>query len=167
MAVTRALDRLSERSGQVFAWLVIPLVGVLVYEVVVRYVFERPTQWAYDISYMLYGSHFMLVAAYTLYRGSHIRTDFFYRLLSPRWQGITDVVLYLLFYFPGMGFFLWASWGFAYQSWRLGEHYSLTPWMPPIYPLKTVLPVTAALLLLQGVSELLKSLYAAVHDEWP
>lgn len=167
MAVTKVLDRLSERSGQIFAWLVIPLVGALVYEVVARYVFGRPTQWAFDISYMLYGSHFMLVAAYALYRGKHIRTDFLYRLLSPRWQGILDAALYLLFFFPGMGLFLWTTWEFAHRSWILGERYSLTPWMPPIYPLKTVLPVAAALLLLQGVSEFLKSLHAAVRGEWP
>jgi TRAP-type mannitol/chloroaromatic compound transport system permease small subunit len=167
MAVTKVLDRISERSGQVFAWLVIPLMGALVYEVVARYVFGRPTQWAFDISYMLYGSHFMLVAAYALYRGKHIRTDFFYRLLSPRWQGVLDAALYLLFFFPGMGLFLWTTWEFASRSWLLGERYSLTPWMPPIYPLKTVLPVAAALLLLQGVSEFLKSLHAAVHGEWP
>lgn len=162
----RALDAVSIWSGKLFAWLIIPMVGALVYEVFARYFLERPTMWAYDITYMVYGSHFMLGAAYALSLGAHIRTDFFYRMWSPRWQGRVDAFLYLFFFFPGIGFFLWLSWDFAQTSWAQGERIVTSPWIPPVYPFKTVIPVAAALLLLQGVSEFLKSLHAAFRGKW-
>lgn len=162
----RTIDSISIWSGRLFAWLAIPLIGSLVYEVASRYLLGAPTLWAFDVTYMLYGSHFMLVAAYTLYNKGHIRTDFVYRLLTPQWQGIVDSLLYALFFLPAMAVFLWFSFDFAYSSWIQGERSNLSPWLPPIYPLKTVLPMSAALLLLQGISELLKSLYAARHGRW-
>ena len=143
------------------------MVGCLVYEVVARYFFESPTVWAYDMTYMLYGSHFMLGAAYTLSVQGHIRTDFFYRLWPPRWQGAVDAMLYACLFFPAMAFFLWDSWDFALTSWVRQELGISSPWNPPIYPFKTVIPVTATLLILQGVSEFIKSLHAVVKGEWP
>lgn len=162
----RAIDRISVWSGKAFAWLTVPLIFALVYEVVSRYAFGAPTRWAFDITYMLYGSHFVLVAAYTLLRQEHIRTDFVYRLLSPRWQGIVDATLYLVFFLPGMALFLWFTAEFAYESWVQLERSNLSPWLPPIYPLKTALPVGAALLFLQGLSEFVKSIYAARAGRW-
>ena len=167
LRIARAIDRLSVWSGKLFAWLVLPLTGVLVYEVVARYLFTAPTAWAYDLTYMLYGAHFMLVAAFTLQRQNHIRTDFVYRLLPARWQGALDAALYLVFFLPAIIVFLWFSWGFAADSWGQVERSIMSPWMPIIYPLKTVLPVSAALLLLQGISEFLKSLVAALEGRWP
>ena len=163
----RFADALSEWSGRVFAWLVLPLMFALVWEVVARYVFNAPTSWAFDVTYMLYGAHFMLMTAFTLKRGGHIRTDFVYRLLSARWQGIIDSALYILFFLPAIAVLLWVSIEYTISSWVKLERAFLTPWMPPIYPLKTVVPITAVLLLLQGLAELVRSLYAASKGRWP
>jgi len=158
----RWIDGLSEWTGRLTAWLIVPLIATISYEVFVRYAFNAPTIWAFELQFMLYASMFMLGAAYTLLYGEHIRTDILYNRWSVRWQGVVDATLYLLFYFPGIALFLWAGWDFAYRSWVIRELSEFSPWRPPVYPLKMVIPVTAALLLLQGISELVKSLYAAV-----
>jgi len=113
------VDAITEWGGKVIAWLVVPLVGALVYEVFARYFFHAPTVWAYDVTYMIYGTLYMLGAAYTLLKGGHIRTDILYRLFSPRWQGIIDASLYLFFFFPGIFLFLWAGWEYASHSWMI------------------------------------------------
>ena len=110
------------------------MVVCLVYEVFARYLFSAPTVWAYDMTYMLYGSHFMLGAAYTLAVQGHIRTDFFYRLWPPRWQGAVDAILYACLFFPGIGFFLVEATDFAVTSWVRQELGISSPWNPPIYP---------------------------------
>jgi TRAP-type mannitol/chloroaromatic compound transport system permease small subunit len=159
--VVRAIDRLGTWTGRLIALLILPLVVGVTYEVISRYAFNAPTVWAYDTTYMLYGSHFMLGAAYTLLKGSHVRTDIFYQNWSPRTRGLIDGTLYLLFFFPGMVFFFYMGWQEAYHSWTIGETSEATPWRPPIYPFKFVIPVTALLILIQGISEFLKSAYAA------
>jgi len=164
--VIRGIDWVTDRSGKVLAWLCFPLVLALVYEVTARYLFKAPTEWAYDVTYMLYGTIFMLGAAFTLLKKAHIRTDLFYNKWTPRTQGLIDTVMYLLLYFPGIIFFLVAGWDYAAHSWVTGEHTSLSPWRPIIYPFKAVIPVTAFLLLVQGVSELLKSVYAWKRGVW-
>jgi TRAP-type mannitol/chloroaromatic compound transport system permease small subunit len=166
MRASRAIDAIARWSARLFAWLVLPLMAVMAYEVVVRYA-ARPTIWAYDSSYMIYGAMFMLGAAYTLHRGAHIRADFLYRMWSVRTQGMVDAICYVVFYFPGIGFFMWIGSEFALESWLQQERSAASAWMPPIYPLKTVIPIAAALLLVQGVSELIKSLHAAIKGEWP
>jgi len=164
--VIRGIDWLTDRSGKVLAWLCFPLILALVYEVTARYLFKAPTEWAYDVTYMLYGTIFMLGAAFTLLKKAHIRTDLFYNKWTPQTQGLVDTIMYLLFYFPGIIFFLVAGWDYAAHSWVTGEHTSLSPWRPIIYPFKAVIPVTAFLLLVQGVSELLKSVYAWKRGVW-
>jgi len=166
LRLLQLLDAISVWTARVVALLVIPLTLALVYEVIARRFFLRPTIWVADTTYILYGTFFMLGAAYTLHRKGHVRTDFFYRRWSPRLQGLVDAGLYLFFFFPAIGLFLWAGWGFAHASWVQGEHSVTSAWRPPIYPFKMVIPVAAVLLLLQGVSELAKSLYAVVRDEW-
>jgi TRAP-type mannitol/chloroaromatic compound transport system permease small subunit len=146
------------------AWLILPMTFSLVYEVVLRYVFESPTIWAYDTTYMMAGSLFMLSSAYALRNGSHVRADFLLTTLRPRWQALIDVVLYAVVYFPAIGLFFSASLTFTMQSWQQLETFPQSPWMPAIYPLKTVMPVTLALLLLQGVAELLKAVWTLRHD---
>jgi TRAP-type mannitol/chloroaromatic compound transport system permease small subunit len=163
VSVVRAIDTLSGWSGRVFAWLILPLVGGATYEVIVRYAFSAPTIWAYDLTYMLYGSHFMLGAAYTLLKGGHIRTDIFYQNWSPRTRGWVDATLYLFLFFPGMIFFFWMGGQEALHSWQIGERSDASPWRPILYPLKMVLPATALLILIQGVSELIKSLHLALR----
>jgi TRAP-type mannitol/chloroaromatic compound transport system permease small subunit len=166
LAIMHVIDSISEWTGRLIAWLIIPLVGGLSYEVFARYLFDAPTIWAYDTTYMLYGSHFMLGAGYTLLKKGHIRTDIFYNKFSSRLQGTIDATLYLLFFFPGIIYFLWAGAAEAIHSWSLLERSDASPWRPPLYPFKTVIPIAAFLLLIQGVSEFLKSLHAARKGEW-
>ena len=167
MGIIRVIDSISDHIGRLFAWLIIPLVGGLSYEVFARYLFDAPTIWAYDTTYMLYGSHFMLGAAYALLHKDHIRTDVFYGKWSARRQGLVDASLYLFCFFPGMFFFLVAGWDAFYLSWSIQETSEASAWRPIIYPFKGVMPLTAGLLLLQGVSEFLKSVHAARTGEWP
>ncbi len=161
------IDWFSLWVGRIVCWLTVPLFVAMVYEVVARYAFVAPTMWAYDISRMLYGALFMLGAGYALSKGVHIRADFLYRNWSPRTQGIVDSGLYLVFYFPGLFVFLWMATDFAYLSWFRGERGMDTAWMPHMGPIKTVLPIGIVLLLIQGVSETLKSIYAATRGRWP
>jgi len=160
LSVIRVIDRISDWSGRIICWMIIPLVGSLAYEVFARYLFGAPTEWAYDISYMLYGSFFMLGAGYALFRGGHIRTDMLYQNWSPRTQGTVDAVCYLFLFFPAMLFLLWMGGQEAWHAWEIGERSDASPWRPILYPFKAVIPVTAVLLLMQGVSEFLKSVYA-------
>jgi TRAP-type mannitol/chloroaromatic compound transport system permease small subunit len=160
MTVIRTIDQVSHWSGQIICWLIIPLVASLTYEVFARYLFNAPTEWAYDVSYMLYGTLFMLGAGYALYRGGHIRTDMLYSRWSPRRQGSIDAVCYLFLFFPAMLFLLWMGGVEAWHAWEIGERSDQSPWRPILYPFKAVIPVTALMLLAQGVSEFLKSVYA-------
>ncbi len=164
VAFVRAVDRFAEWCGWLFCWLIIPLVASITYEVFARYLFNAPTIWSYDVAYMLYGTHFMLGAAYTLYKGGHIRTDFLYQNWSLRTRGMVDAFLYLFFFFPGMAFFFWMGLQGALHSWEIREVSDASPWRPILYPFKMVIPVAAMLLIIQGISEFAKSAYAALKD---
>jgi TRAP-type mannitol/chloroaromatic compound transport system permease small subunit len=166
LALVRVLDLVSLWSGRLVAWLIIPMVLSLVYEVVARYLFNAPTAWAYDMTYMLYGSFFMLGAAYTLLRQGHIRTDSFYGGWSPRVQGIVDAICYLIFFFPPLIALLWVSIDFFWVSFQRGERVVSSPWMPVIYPVKFVIPLTCLLLILQGIAEFLRSVWAFRTGTW-
>jgi TRAP-type mannitol/chloroaromatic compound transport system permease small subunit len=157
---------IGEWSGRIFAWLVIPMAFGLAYEVFARYLFNAPTQWAYELTYQTYAAHFMLGATYALYKGKHIRTDVLYDKYPVVWQGRIDAVLYLVFFFPGILFFFLAGWDEALHSWHIREVSEQTPLRPPLYPFKTVIPLSAALLFIQGISEFLKSSYAALKGRW-
>ena len=152
--VTPVVDAISDWSGKAFAWLIVPMFLVLFYEVLVRK-FWTPTIWANDIATMCYGAHFFLAGAYTLHLQKHIRTDFFSRKWSLKTQVRMDIAQYLLLFLPGMVMFTWASWVFAAESWDLKEAL-MTTWRPPAYWYKTVIPVSSALILLQGIAEVLK-----------
>ncbi|WP_099865569.1 TRAP transporter small permease subunit [Pararhizobium haloflavum] len=154
------LDLPGRIVGKAAAWLIIPMVGALAYEVIARFGFNSPTMWAYDATFMLYGTLFMLGAAYTLGLDSHVRADFLFNVLSPRWQGLIDGSFTLLLFFPAMYFFTVATFDYALTSWMRGERIPTSPMMPIVYPLKTVMPITGALLFVQGFSELLKSYYS-------
>lgn len=166
LATIRCCDAVSLWSGKLVAWLIFPMMLSLVYEVVARYVFDAPTTWAYDMTYILYGSFFMLGSAYTLLKKGHIRTDSFYGEWSVQRQGLVDSICYIVFYFPGMLAFVYVCWAFFARSYAQGERVVSSPWMPVIYPLKGALFVAVVLLLVQGLSELLKSLWAARHGKW-
>lgn len=164
--LVRQIDTVALWSGRVVGWLIVPMVMSLVYEVVARYLFNAPTIWAYDMTFMTYGAFFMLGSAYTLLRGGHIRTDSLYGGWSPRTQGVVDTICYLLFFFPPLIIFLDVTWDFFLTSYGRGERSVTSPWMPVIYPLKLVLPATCLLLLVQGTSELLRSIHAARTGHW-
>jgi TRAP-type mannitol/chloroaromatic compound transport system permease small subunit len=152
----RVIDQISLWSGRAVAWLIVPMILLLAGEVVVRKVYA-PTVWTLDIATMLYGTHFFVAGAMTLYAGKHIRTDFFYSNWQPRTQACVDVICYFFLFLPGMVMFVWLSWDFAAESWDLRESL-MTTWRPPAYWYKSVIPLSATLLLLQGLSELLKSI---------
>ena len=157
----KAIDRISIVSGKIVAWMILPMSFSLVYEVVARYVFNAPTIWASDVSQILYGMFFMLGSAYALQRQQHIRTDFLYGKWSIRTRGLVDAACYIGLYFPALVFFLWVGSEFAYRSILFNERIVTSPWMPIIWPLKLAIPISTVLLLIQGVSELLKCLFAA------
>jgi len=161
------IDNISLWTGRVVAWMTVPLMLVIVYEVLSRYLFTAPTRWAYDISRMLYGAMFMLGAAYALSKGVHIRADFIYRRWSVKTQGWVDTLLYLICYFPTMGIFLFVSTEWAWISVSRFERGTDTAWMPLLGPLKSCVPIGISFLILQGISELLKSVHAARKGEWP
>ncbi|MBL0144152.1 MAG: TRAP transporter small permease subunit [Betaproteobacteria bacterium] len=148
------IDRVSIGAGKLSSWLIVPMFLVLAYEVMVRKFFT-PTIWANDIATMCYGAHFFLAAAYTLHLQKHIRTDFFSKDWSLKTQVRMDIAQYLLFFLPGMAMFTWVSFDFARESWDLKEAL-MTTWRPPAYWYKSVIPLSSALLLVQGVAEVIK-----------
>lgn len=162
-----AIDIFSLWVGRVVAWFTVPLMFAMVYEVFARYYFTAPTAWAYDVSRMIYGAMFVLGAAYALSKGVHIRSDFLYRKWSVRTQGRIDTALYVICYFPAMIIFMWVASQWAWVSVSRGERGMDTSWMPLLGPVKSALPVGIAFLILQGISELLKSVHAARKGRWP
>ena len=165
--LARALDPIAVWSGRLVAWLIIPMVIALTYEVVARYVFNAPTLWAYDMTFMMYGSFFMLGAAFTLQRRGHIRTDMIYGGLSPRRQAAVDAVCYVLMFLPFVAVFLWFGAGYFMKAWTTGERFVSSPWMPVTWPFKLAMPASGLLLAIQGVSELCKCLHTLVTGHWP
>ena len=161
------IDRFSKAIGNIVCWITIPLILGMVYEVFARKLFLSPTIWAYDMSRFLYGALFMLGAGYALSKGVHIRADFLYRNFKVKTQGTVDFWLYLLFYFPGLLVFLYMTIGFVQESIMRGEKGMDTTWMPYMWPIKTCLLIGIIFLLIQGVSEILKSFYAATKGRWP
>lgn len=157
----RAIDRFTDATGTLIAWLNVPLMAVVVYEVAARYLFGAPTTWSFDLTYMLYGAVFMLGAAYALHKGAHIRTDFFFERWSVRTRGAIDAIAYIVFFFPSLALFLIVSGGEAWYAFEIGETSEQTPWRPILWPYKAVIPLTCLLLMIQGISETMKSLYAA------
>jgi TRAP-type mannitol/chloroaromatic compound transport system permease small subunit len=158
--VVRVIDRFTDSTGTWIAWLNLPLVAAVSYEVIARYAFNAPTLWSFDITYMLYGTIFMLGAAYALHKGAHIRTDFFYESWSPRTKGMVDSISYIVFFYPSLIMLLAASGNEAWYAYSIHEVSEQTPWRPILWPYKAVIPVTCVLLMLQGVSETIKSVYA-------
>jgi len=159
--LVQRIDRFTDTTGTWIAWLNVPLVLVVCYEVTMRYVFDAPTTWVFDITYMLYAAIFMLGAAFALHKGAHIRTDFFFEKWSVRTKGTIDSVAYIVFFFPSLIVFFVVTYNQAVYAFQIQEMSDQTPWRPLLWPFKSVIPLTCLLLLIQGVSELIKSFYAA------
>ncbi|HMS78447.1 MAG TPA: TRAP transporter small permease subunit [Burkholderiaceae bacterium] len=162
-----AVDRVSTFAGQAFAWLIVVLTGLIGYEVFSRYVLNDPHPWAFDVQIMLYGTLFMMAGAYTLSKNGHVRGDILYGFFKPRTQAFFDLVLYLVFFLPGVIALAWAGYSYAADSFAIREHSSITADGPPIYPFKAVIPVAGALLLVQGLVEILRCIVCLRDGEWP
>ncbi|MCB1756832.1 MAG: TRAP transporter small permease subunit [Gammaproteobacteria bacterium] len=159
-------DKLSAWFGKSFAWLVMLMAIGVGYEVVVRYGFNAPTSWAFDLSYISYGTLFMMGGAYTLSRGGHVRGDFVYRLWKPRTQARVEFVLYFLFFFPGVIALIISGWKYAERSWRYQEVSVNSPAGIPIFQFKTVIVAAGILLFIQGVAQVFRCVICMRTGEW-
>jgi TRAP-type mannitol/chloroaromatic compound transport system permease small subunit len=163
----RTIDQISYWSGKAFAWLIVALTFVVSIEVFKRYILNAPTAWIFDFNNMLYGTLFMMCGAYTLAQAGHVRADFIYLYMKPRGQAALDLTLYLLFFIPCMLGLIYAGGGFALDSWRIGEHSTVTAEGPPVYHFKTVIPVAGVLVMLQGLAEIVRCVVCLRTGAWP
>lgn len=161
------VDKISTLTGQAFAWLIVALTGVISWEVFSRYVLNQPHSWVFDANNMMYGTLFMMAGAYTLAKNAHVRGDILYGFLTPRVQAGLDLVLYLVFFIPGIVALVWAGWDFFQVSLAQNEHSSVAAEGPPIYPFKGVIPIAGALLLLQGTVEIIRCAICLKQGDWP
>ena len=161
------VDRLSTWIGQFFSWLVAALTLMIGYEVFSRYVMNNPHPWVFDAMIMMYGTMFMMAGAYTLSKNGHVRGDILYGFLKPRTQAIFDLILYVVFFIPGVIALAYAGYGFAADSWRILEHSSITANGPPLYPFKTIIPLAGVILLFQGLVEIFRCVVCIQQGEWP
>ena len=161
------IEGLTVWSGKAFGWCILILSFATTYEVFVRYVLRNPTGWAFDISYIMYGTLFMMAGAYTLSRDAHVRGDVIYRLWPPRIQACIEITLLFLFLFPGMAALVYAGASYAADSWRWHEASINSPIGVPVYPLKTLLPIAAGIVFLQGISEVVRCIRCLRTGQWP
>lgn len=161
------VDRISTFIGQFFSWLVVALTLLIGYEVFSRYVLNNPHAWAFDVMIMMYGTMFMMAGAYTLSKNGHVRGDILYGFLKPRTQAIFDLILYVVFFIPGVIALAYAGYEYAADSWRILEHSSITADGPPLYPFKTIIPLAGVILLLQGLVEIFRCVVCIQQGEWP
>lgn len=162
-----SVDKFSTVVGQLFAWTIVSLTLMICYEVFSRYVLGTPHAWVYDASNMMYGIGFMMAGAYTLAKSGHVRGDILYGFFSPRTQASIDLVLYLVFFIPGVIALVWAGIDFFNESLAQNEHSSLAADGPPIYPFKAFIPIAGAVLLLQGVVEIIRCVICLKSGAWP
>ncbi|MET4804371.1 TRAP transporter small permease subunit [Bradyrhizobium sp. LB11.1] len=160
-------DRLSVAIGKAFGWYILIMTFGTSYEVFVRYVLDDPTVWAYDLSYNMYGALFIMAGAYTLSRNAHVRGDVVYRLWPPRVQAATDLLLYIVFFFPGVLALTFAGYRYAAESWLYQEVSIYSPADIPIFPLKTLIPAAGAALLIQGLAEVFRCIICLRTGIWP
>jgi TRAP-type mannitol/chloroaromatic compound transport system permease small subunit len=162
-----AIDGVSTWVGKAAAWLIIGLMLLVCAEVFKRYIMNMPTAWIFDASNMFYGSLFMLAGAYTLAQNAHVRGDFLYSSMRPRTQATLDLVLYVVFFLPGIAALIYAGYDYASLSWRIAEHSNVTADGPPVYHFKTVIPVAGSLVMLQGVAEIVRCVVCLRTGVWP
>ena len=161
------VDLISTWSGKICAWLIGILTLVVSIEVFKRYILNAPTAWIFDLDSMLYGTLFMMCGAYALSQDAHVRGDFLYTNMKPRTQAALDLALYFLFFIPGILALIYAGWGFAADSWRINEHSNVTSEGPPVYQFKTVIPIAGALVMLQGLAEIVRCVRCLKTGVWP
>jgi len=156
-ALVKKLDSLSDWTGKIFAWVIVPLTLLVVYEVITRRFLNAPTIWSFEVITQLFGFHFMILAAYGLLYKAHVSVDFLSSRWSERTRAIVEMAGYLIFFFPFLTIALWHGTLFALKSWSIGET-SSSYFHPPLYYIKTVIPIAIFLLILQGVSEFIKKI---------
>ena len=161
------IDRISTWVGQCFAWLIVALTALISWEVFSRYVMSNPHAWSFDVMIMMYGTLFMMAGAYTLSKNGHVRGDVLYGFFPPRLQAGLDLLLYIVFFVPGVVALVWAGWGYAGESWVIREHSNITADGPPIYPFKMVIPLAGTFLLLQGLAEIARCVICLRNGQWP
>ena len=161
------IDKISTWIGQFFSWLIVALTFMISWEVFSRYFLDNPHAWAFDVMSMMYGSLFMMAGAYTLSKNGHVRGDVLYGFFPPRLQAWFDLILYFLFFIPGVFALAYAGYGFAADSWAINEHSNVTADGPPVYPFKTILPIAGAFLLAQGLVEIVRCIVCIQKGEWP
>ncbi|MFM9941759.1 MAG: TRAP transporter small permease subunit [Hyphomicrobiaceae bacterium] len=161
------IDGFSTWIGKACAWLIIGLMLLVCAEVFKRYILNKPTAWIFDASNMLYGTLFMMCGAYALAQNAHVRGDFFYSSMKPRTQATLDLLLYIVFFFPGILALCYAGYEYAGNSWRINEHSNVTSDGPPVYHFKSVIPIAGALVLLQGIAEVMRCLVCLKTGTWP
>jgi TRAP-type mannitol/chloroaromatic compound transport system permease small subunit len=161
------IDTVSTLVGHAFSWLIVALTLQVSWEVFSRYALGNPHPWAFDAMIQFYGTLFMMAGAYTLAKNGHVRGDVLYGFFRPRTQATIDLVLYILFFIPGVIALTWAGYDFAAESWRIRESSNVTYGGPPYYPFKTVIPIAGALLLIQGLVEIIRCAIAVKQGEWP
>jgi len=161
------VDRVSSWVGQAFSWLIVALTFLISWEVFARYVLNSPNPWAFDLMIMMYGTAFMMAGAYTLAKNGHVRGDVLYSFFPPRLQAGLDLLLYFLFFIPGVVALVWAGYTYAAESLAIREHSTLTANGPPLYPFKMVIPISGALLLAQGVVEIIRCVVCLRDGAWP
>lgn len=161
------VDRLSTLVGQAFSWLIVALTFLVTWEVFSRYVLNHPNPWSFDLMIMMYGTAFMMAGAYTLAKNGHVRGDVLYGFFPPRVQAALDLVLYFVFFIPGVVALVWAGYTYAAESLAINEHSTLTANGPPLYPFKMIIPVSGVLLLLQGIVEIVRCVVCLRDGAWP
>lgn len=160
-------DSLSAWFGKTFGWLIMLMTLGVSYEVLVRYVFNSPTPWSLDVSFIMYGTMFMMAGAYTLSRNGHVRGDFIYRTWPVRWQARIDLILYILFFFPGVTALIVSGWKYSSRSWGYAEVSINSPAGIPIYQFKSVMVAAGLLLFIQGIAQVFRCLIAIRENRWP
>lgn len=161
------IDKISSWVGQLFAWLILAMTLLISWEVIARYVLNTPNPWAFDLMIMMYGTVIMMAGAYTLAKNGHVRGDVLYGFFPPRLQAGLDLLLYFVFFIPGVVALVWAGYTYAAESWAINEHSTLTASGPPIYPFKMIIPISGILLLMQGFVEIIRCIICLRQGEWP
>ena len=161
------VDKISTWLGQLAAWAIVILTVMICWEVFSRYALGTPHAWVFDVQIMLYGTVFMMAGAYTLAKNGHVRGDILYGFMAPRTQAFFDLVLYIVFFVPGILALAWAGYSYAGESWAINEHSSISADGPPIYPFKAIIPIAGVLLSLQGLVEILRCVVCLRTGQWP
>jgi len=161
------VDKVSTWVGHAFSWFIVALTLHVSWEVFRRYAMDSPRAWAFDVMIMFYGALFMMAGAYTLAKNGHVRGDVLYGFFRPRTQATIDLILFIVFFLPGVFALTWAGFFYAQESWHINEHSNITYEGPPVYPFKAIIPLAGAILLVQGIVEIIRCVICIKQGYWP